>query len=245
MNGLQKTEQPLESVPSVKVLIGIEKKCSKCGEVKAVDDFGSHKTGKNGRSPCCRECERKRLRLWTEQNRERKNEKNTIYRKNNLKKCKDATKKWDKLNKEKKRLNSKKFRDNNPERSKEIQRKSQALRRANPKNRISSNISREMNKTLKNGKSGRHWEILVDYTLPQLISHLENQFCNGMTWENYGKWHIDHKIPLSAHNFTTQNDIDFKKCWALSNLQPLWAKDNMSKHDKLTKPFQPALIIGV
>ena len=64
-----------------------------------------------------------------------------------------------------------------------------------------------------------------------------------MIWGNYGDWHIDHKIPISAFNFTKPEHEDFKRCWALSNLQPLWAKDNISKNAKLEKHFQPSLAI--
>jgi hypothetical protein len=65
-----------------------------------------------------------------------------------------------------------------------------------------------------------------------------------MTWENYGDWHIDHKIPVSAFNFSKASDIDFKRCWKLSNLQPLWAAQNVSKGNKLERPFQPSLAFG-
>ena len=68
---------------------------------------------------------------------------------------------------------------------------------------------------------------------------------NGMTWETHGKygWHIDHKIPISAFNFESPKDLDFKKCWALINLQPMWAKENIRKGAKVEKPFQPSLTI--
>jgi hypothetical protein len=49
--------------------------------------------------------------------------------------------------------------------------------------------------------------------------------------------------PITAFNFNTPEDIDFKRCWALSNLQPLWARDNLSKQNKLIKPFQPSLLL--
>ena len=88
---------------------------------------------------------------------------------------------------------------------------------------------------------GRRWETLVGYTAQDLIKHIESQFVDGMNWENRHRWHIDHIIPVSAFNFTEPEHIDFKRCWALENLQPLWAKDNMRKHAKLDKPFQPSL----
>lgn len=61
------------------------------------------------------------------------------------------------------------------------------------------------------------------------MEHLQAQFKLGMSWGNYGEWHIDHLIPISASDFTSYDDASFKKCWALSNLQPLWATENLSK----------------
>ena len=55
----------------------------------------------------------------------------------------------------------------------------------------------------------------------------------GMTWENYGEWHVDHKLPITSFNFTTVFDDDFKKCWALDNLQPMWGNENISKSNKI------------
>lgn len=84
----------------------------------------------------------------------------------------------------------------------------------------------------------------IGYSIEALKRHLEKQFLPGMTWENYGKWHIDHIIPKAAFNIESVNDIDFKRCWALKNLRPLWAHDNCSKRDTLEKPFQPSLTIA-
>lgn len=81
-----------------------------------------------------------------------------------------------------------------------------------------------------NGKKGnRKWESIIGYSREKLKLHLEKLFKEGMTWENYGQWHIDHINPMSAHKFSTEHDEGFRRCWALSNLQPLWAKENMSK----------------
>jgi len=58
---------------------------------------------------------------------------------------------------------------------------------------------------------------------------------NGMTWEKYlkGEIHIDHIIPISLFNIISIKSKGFKKCWSLENLQPLWAKDNLKKKNKL------------
>lgn len=107
-------------------------------------------------------------------------------------------------------------------------------------------VSTNIRQSLKGNKNRRRWECLVGYTIDELMGHLEKLFKPGMTWENQGsEWHIDHIIPVSVFNFTTYTDLDFKKCWALSNLRPLWAKENISKGAKLLKPFQPSLALGI
>jgi hypothetical protein len=92
-------------------------------------------------------------------------------------------------------------------------------------------ISRAISKSIKNNKNGYHWEDLVGYTLDDLKQHLEKQFKDGMNWNNYGEWHIDHITPISWFKFKSYNDSEFKQCWALCNLQPLWAEENIRKHN--------------
>jgi hypothetical protein len=119
------------------------------------------------------------------------------------------------------------------------------LKRYDLKYKLNKNISSYIALSLRGEKSGYHWEDIVGYNLNQLIKHLEKQFTPGMNWENRGKngWHIDHKIPLSVFNFKTAEDTDFKRAWSLKNLQPMWAKDNCSKGSRISKPFQPSLLL--
>lgn len=85
---------------------------------------------------------------------------------------------------------------------------------------------------LKNGKSGKKWSDILGYTPTDLKSHLERQFIAGMTWANYGEWHIDHIVPIGSFSFSSVDDADFKAAFAITNLRPLWAKDNAKKHAK-------------
>jgi hypothetical protein len=149
-----------------------------------------------------------------------------------------------KVNRERILRNDKEYKKRNPD----VARRAYRKMFLNPEFRISKNVSSGIRDSLfrRKGKDGYHWEELVDFTRKDLVKHLEKQFQPGMTWDNYGLhgWHIDHIIPVTAFNFKSYNDIDFKKCWALKNLQPMWAKENISKGNKLEKPFQPSLAFG-
>lgn len=86
--------------------------------------------------------------------------------------------------------------------------------------------------SLRGKKNGAHWQFIVGYTVQDLKDHLGSLFQNGMSWGNYGQWHIDHIRPVSLFSFKSYKDKQFKQCWALSNLQPLWAEDNLRKGNK-------------
>lgn len=74
---------------------------------------------------------------------------------------------------------------------------------------------------------------LLGYTIEELMNHLESLFTDGMTWDNYGEWHVDHKKPMTLFDFTSTDDEGFKECWKLDNLQPLWANENLSKGSRI------------
>lgn len=206
---------------------------------------------------CCNEKSRKwradnpervleQSRAWRAANPERKHQNDREWRANNKGKANESNRKWREKNPELAAALIEDWRRRNPEKSRAYGRKSDAKRRSEPGGKIDNAVSNGIWKSLKGGKSGRSWEALVGYTLADLMAHLERQFLPGMTWENYGRggWHIDHIIPRSAFNYETPDDIDFKRCWALENLQPLWELDNFSKGARLESPFQPSLAIA-
>ena len=111
-------------------------------------------------------------------------------------------------------------------------RKANRKRLSTPTGKLNASMGSGIYYALKNNKAGRHWETLVGYTTSELISHIENLFQAGMTWENMGQWHIDHVKPKSLFNYNMPEDNEFKECWSLENLQPLWEKDNLKKGSK-------------
>ena len=79
-------------------------------------------------------------------------------------------------------------------------------------------------------KKTKKFNDYIGCTGEELKNYLEKQFQIGMSWDNYGKWHIDHIIPLSS--FKTEEEL-YKLCH-YTNLQPLWASENIAKHNKIT-----------
>ena len=89
--------------------------------------------------------------------------------------------------------------------------------------------------TLSNGRKSRKMVEILGYSVDELKEHLWKQFSNGMTWDAFmsGRIHIDHIIPVVSFDIKSDSCEEFKSCWALSNLRPMWAKDNLSKSAKI------------
>lgn len=96
-------------------------------------------------------------------------------------------------------------------------------------------LSSLLRASLKSGAKSKKMEALLGYSVQDLRLHLERGFKDSMTWDAFlsGKIHIDHIRPVSSFDITSDQCADFKACWALSNLQPLWAFDNLSKGAKI------------
>lgn len=201
--------------------IGIKRVCTTCGIEKPLTEFRSKIRGWFGKGSCCKGCTSK-------------------YERKRLHKVRQNPEKYERTL-EKARL----WRKNNPEKERAKAKRNKLRIMSTPEGILNRRISTGMRLSLKNGKQGYCWESLVGYTVEVLKKHIEKRFLPGMSWENTAKWHIDHKIPIAAFNFETPGDIDFKRCWALKNLRPLWAVDNQKKRDKVDRPFQPSLSIAV
>lgn len=149
---------------------------------------------------------------------------------------KENHKKWYNENKNKWREYIKDYREKNVDRIRKVKRTYEKTRKANdPIYKLISNFRTAIYQVLKENnveKNGHYFEVL-GYTPEELISHLEKQFKEGMTWDNYGDFHIDHIIPISSFNIKEIGDKEFMKCWSLSNLQPMWGEENIRKSNKI------------
>ncbi len=195
----------------------------------------------------------KRTRLygkkWYQDNKERlqlehrkyyqeNKEKSAIYHKEWYQKNKEKLlqqskdyyqKKWESVQKRHRNYNQK-----NKENFLNYKRKWQKYKRdTSPKYRLDENMGTAVWVSLKNKKAGERWETLVGYTIKDLIGHLEKQFDDKMLWDNYGNyWAVDHIKPKSLFDYNSSNDLEFQKCWALENLQPLEKTENIKKGNR-------------
>ena len=149
---------------------------------------------------------------------------------------KENHKKWLSENKDKWNEYIKEYREKNIDKIRKIKRDYERTRKANdPLYKLIANFRTAIYQVLKENninKNGHYFEIL-GYTPYDLIEHIESKFTEGMTWENYGEFHIDHIIPISSFNIQEIGDNEFVRCWSLDNLQPMWGDENIRKSNKI------------
>jgi len=176
---------------------------------------------------------------WSDKNKEQIKSRRKKYYEKNKDRIKERTKEKHSLYSKEQRMTinarARRWYNKNKETQAE---KLRNKRNNNITKKLSNNISTSIRHSLRGNKAGRCWEPLVGYTIYDIKDHLEKQFTEGMDWNCFlrGEIHIDHKLPIAIFNFDSPDDEGFKQAWSLKNLQPLWAKDNLSKQDKILYP---------
>ncbi len=218
----------------------MDKQCSACEAVKPIGEFYKNILSKDGHQAKCSVCARVKARARRvdseTRNRDRLMAARRYYamsaeqRKELRQKAYDSGKNaiW-----------CKRYRENNKEKVARMAKQNMRKRRKNnPQFRLSDSMSSLMRNALRYNnlsKNNTTWKKLAGYTEIELQEHLELQFVDGMTWDNYGEWHVDHIIPISFFQYKSPNDVEFKICWRLENLQPMLAMDNKMKSNKIMK----------
>ena len=143
--------------------------------------------------------------------------------------------KWYEQNKQNRKEYHKQWRTENVDKWRKIKRDYERNRKArDPLYKLISNFRTAIYTVLKESnvdKYGHYFDIL-QYTPEQLITHLELQFKDDMSWDNYGVWHVDHKLPITSFDIQEMGDKEFISCWSLDNLQPMWGIENIRKSNK-------------
>jgi hypothetical protein len=158
------------------------------------------------------------------------------YYESNKEKISEYYSEWREDNKERLKEYQKKWREENRDKLRKTKRDYERNRKASdPLYKLISNFRTAIYQVLKESnveKNGHYFDIL-GYTPEELINHLEKQFTEGMTWENYGEFHVDHKLPISSFDIKEIGDEEFMRCWCLDNLQPMWGEENIRKSNKI------------
>lgn len=206
--------------------------CNECGVSYPETKEYFHSRGGDALRRQCKICVLEKKKLYHEQNRLRRSEYGKKRYQENKEKFKDAQKEYYYKNRDKKLEYQREYGKNNNHKRRERTREYSRKLREDPKYRLTQAVRGRISKCMKGHEGSlRH----LPYTRDELREHIERQFTKGMTWENYGSfWHVDHIIPVSSFNITGPDCDDFKACWALTNLRPLKAEENLSKGDRVT-----------
>jgi hypothetical protein len=217
--------------------------CYKCNETKDIINFAKNKSKKFGVNTMCKSCSKEYMKKYNLEKNEIVKKCREEYKRKNKKKLKEQSNEYYKKNKEKISEYQKKYRELNRE---DLNQKNKKYR--NEKSESRRLYKREwqkrnrkkipwyyahrdiLNRTIKsiNIKKTSRTENQLGYSSEDLKIHIESLFLEGMSWENYGDWHIDHIRPLSTFN---END-DASLVNSLDNLKPLWREDNLKKYNK-------------
>ena len=238
------------------------KVCGKCKTEKLLTEFNKFKHSKDGFSWSCKSCIKvykkeyynlnkkfvdDKNKKWRDNNKEHSKEYAKKYYKLNKEYCDKKNKKWFnenkelvkgynkkyyKLNKEKVKEYNTKYREENKEKIRKRYNKwEKNKRKTDDLFRLKQNLRSRTRVAFKRkgySKNTKTQEMLgVDWEIAK--KHIERQFIKGMSWDNYGEWHIDHIIPLSSAKTSER----LKKLCHYTNLQPMWAVDNLIKSDSI------------
>ena len=165
-----------------------------------------------------------------------KKEYNAKYWLENREKLKEWFQNYRQENKEKLKVRMQRYYQENKERINEQSTKRKMKRyHSDVEFKLSMSLRNYLRKKLKAHLANKNSSALslAGCTMEELKAHIESKFEDGMSWENWALdgWHLDHIIPCSSFDLTIEEEQ--KKCFHYTNLQPLWAKDNLCKHNKL------------
>ncbi len=225
------------------------KVCCRCQSKlpKTAEYFCRGKNYKDGLAPHCKACNK----IYYEVNKDKiaKNRKDEYWE--DPEKAKVKSQKYRNTGDNRKKLNKRRrlkrqnrteeerLRDNKKRREEEypkirgkIMASKKKKRQTDVNVRLKDNLRRRINEAIKNFTKSNSTMKLVGCSLKKLKTHLESQFQLGMNWDNHGSkgWHIDHIKPCSI--FDLSDPKQQRKCFHYTNLQPLWASDNMIKASK-------------
>lgn len=192
------------------------KTCSKCKLEKELSDYPKDKYTKDGYTPSCKVCRYTKTNQWAkdnyQENKEQVLQKNSNWRKEN----------WEAVYKQ--RMSSGSHR-------KSMNRWYHNKGKHNIQHVLKERLRQRIRNTVTKGYKSTSSIKLLGCNVTFFKEYLQHQFLENMSWDNYGEWHIDHIIPCDSFDLTILEEQ--AKCFHYTNCQPLWAKDNLIKGNKL------------
>jgi hypothetical protein len=235
-----------------------KKFCGKCKISKSLDAFGLDKDSPDGRRYECKACRSEheknlykvskekhliRIKRYKDKNRETIREKGRAYYHSHLEQAKEYRKehsiekaetdrKYRESHREYFAVYSKDYQKRNRHRLREKSRiYLKQRRKTDIVFKIRGNLRSRIYKAIRGLVKSARTEELVGCSIDDLMRYLENKFLPGMSCDNYGKWHIDHIVPCCL--FDLSKPEEQRRCFNYTNLQPLWAVDNMRKNGRM------------
>lgn len=201
------------------------KLCPSCNETKIIMEFHKDKSKADGLYSICKKCRMEKINTEDNILKRRAYDRNRYYA--DIEKTREKNRQKYYKNRERSISHSKVWAKKH---RKHLNLYSKLREMKNISIRIRHVIMSGVQGSLRGNKNGKHWEDLVGYKLEDLKRYLESMWTQGMTWDTYGKqkggawgWEIDHIRPISSFNITSYDCEDFKECWKLENLRPMWA----------------------
>lgn len=216
------------------------KECKRCGLVRDLSNLQENvwKCIQNFHNYVCQECFNKRAKEYKQKNKAKIKKQNEEYRQKNKAKIKKRYQKYRQENKEKIKKRYKEYRQKNKEKIKEKVNKYLKNRRMTDINfKIRCNLRTRVWEAVKNNYKHAKTLELLGCSIEFLKQYLESKFKPGMTWENYGDWHIDHIKPCVSYNLADPEQQ--RECFHYTNLQPLWAHENLKKGARISLAVTP------
>jgi len=223
------------------------KKCSTCQNIMEVSNFHKHSASSCGYRSSCKSCRKLAASNYYQTKKGVISQKNKLYYKSNKSVINKKARKFYKNNKDKYLARQRNYyvenKDNILARHKEYRKTHKEKNNKRVADRKEYDINYKLSCILRDrilsaikkqsGKKAYRSVKLLGCTVEKARQHIESQFISGMTWETHGLfgWHIDHIRPCSS--FDLKDPKQQMECFHYTNLQPLWAEDNLSKGCKL------------
>lgn len=203
----------------------ITKICTKCNNEKPISHYFMDRGRRRTR---CKQC------IYASQDKKKKCATQKLYYQKNREERQEYNKSYYKKNRGKLIQYQKDYKKEHEDDLREYFRLNHHKRKSDPEYRVRRACRARISVALKNNaKKAAKTADLIGCSISELRTHLENQFKDGMNWNNYGEWHVDHIIPCAAFDLTKPDEQ--RKCFHYNNLQPLWGKENCSKGAKITR----------